>query len=41
VFGPTLVYRTFYYLVPLAIGALVFAVTAFRWRRALRFAQPA
>lgn len=41
VFGPTLVYRTFYYLVPLAVGAVVFAVTAFRWRRALRLAQPA
>jgi uncharacterized membrane protein YbhN (UPF0104 family) len=41
VFGPTLVYRTLYYLVPLGIGAVVFAVTAFRWRRALRLAQPA
>jgi uncharacterized membrane protein YbhN (UPF0104 family) len=41
VFGPTLVYRTFYYLVPLAIGAAIFTVTAFRWRRALRLMQPA
>jgi uncharacterized membrane protein YbhN (UPF0104 family) len=41
VFGPALVYRTFYYLVPLAIGGVVFAVTAFRWRRALRLLQPA
>jgi uncharacterized membrane protein YbhN (UPF0104 family) len=41
VFGPTLVYRTIYYLVPLAIGALVFAATAFRRRRALRLTQPA
>jgi uncharacterized membrane protein YbhN (UPF0104 family) len=41
VFGPTLVYRTIYYLVPLAIGALIFAATAFRRRRALRLTQPA
>lgn len=41
VFGPTLVYRTLYYLVPLGLGALVFAATAIRWRRALRLAQAA
>jgi hypothetical protein len=40
-FGPLLVYRTVYYLVPLAIGALVFAATAFRRRRAERLAAAA
>jgi glycosyltransferase 2 family protein len=42
VFGPTLVYRTLYYLLPLAIGIVVFLLTAVRWKRALRLAsQPA
>ncbi len=42
VFGPTLVYRTFYYLIPLGIGLVVFAATAVRWKRALRLvSQPA
>jgi uncharacterized membrane protein YbhN (UPF0104 family) len=41
VFGPTLVYRTLYYLLPLGFGVLIFAATAFRRRRRLRLAQPA
>jgi glycosyltransferase 2 family protein len=42
VFGPTLVYRTFYYLIPLGVGLVVFAATAVRWKRALRLvSQPA
>jgi uncharacterized membrane protein YbhN (UPF0104 family) len=38
-FAALLVYRTLYYLVPLAIGGLVFAATAFRRRRSERLAR--
>ena len=36
VFGPLLVYRTLYYLVPLASGAVIFGLTAFRRGRGRR-----